>query len=59
MKTWKCPHCKHESEKTDDIIMVKCRCGHYMKLKDNFDLECEMLGIADKTKHPKYRENKK
>jgi hypothetical protein len=28
---WKCPNCAREQETSSGIIMVFCRCGHYMK----------------------------
>lgn len=31
MKHWKCTSCKREKKTKENIIIVKCICGDYMK----------------------------
>ena len=31
MKNYKCPHCKREREKGDEIMIVECLCGEFME----------------------------
>jgi RNase P subunit RPR2 len=36
MKNWFCPNCKRRVEKPNKVIVVLCRCGHYM----TYEIKC-------------------